>query len=477
MSNARCKSVFHLAGPTGEMLGNIKDIKRDNINISKTHEFCCKHNNHTLNHTQSVDFLGDDVTAEYFSGLWKENVSDFMNKLVLADSLEKLDKIFNNLMRCPLKQTYSVKEKCKKILTYSELCTILNKESYELLNDYLRLIDEKRAEVGADLARAEAEYAALRAQGLFPHESYLNAKIYLENLLNIRDSNMYQYSPEIQNLRLKGKVMNFASIGIHPLTLQIVKPDGGCDYISFVDIRSEAGNLYKSFDSANKFFMSNEMCITCGRPCLDHKHLPIDGSDGLPDNTWGSTIETTYDDEGEILETTKVWLNYKDPSIRLEQENPPKEAGLFSNLPILSCGGRREMIARAWGIFTVFSNALSTNAVIDLTNSDFVEYKREAFALSHNLANNETVLTYIDSKINDKPSEDKFVQHDLERMIYQGSGSSAKYLIDMSISKSDVQNAIVRLEEKINKRGSGSSGGRKTRVRRRGSRKTRRTRK
>ena len=396
----------------------VKTIDSD-TDLAKIAEVCCK--GHSINHSNFYDVFYMPLDKDFFSHAWslafeKERLFQSINKCDNPDVLEE------KLLQCPL--TAENNFRCTKKFEKDELIQLLDDETLASFNEYYAKIQECRSKIG----RSEV----LKSQDIIENESLFNYYGYLKKLILVRDSDISKYIPT------RFCPERFVQIGIHPITLQYLEMVEGCQYLHFDAIKyddEDIGKKYYSTTKNNYLHATNEVCIICGRPCRNHNHLPIDG---FTTDVW----DKTDDDK---------WINFKNGEIKTEiSENDTK----FSDMDIIDCGGRREMIARVWGIYTEFIKCEKSKSVVDIENpNQGIDYKENAAKLANTVATNENILNYIDEII--KNNEPPFI---LEDTSYEKTSYIDKNLITMKYSIEELNKKMENINELLEKRKKLSGG-------------------
>ena len=396
-------SLFH-----DNKSGSITEIDEE-TDLSLITEVCCY--GHTISHTDYEDTFLMPLSKDIFSRAWKT----YFEKNLLAidiESCKNIDILERLLLQCPLEDTF--KNRCKKIFTRDYLNNLLDYESSIIFNEYYDKIQKCKDK--SQLSEI------LLSQDIIENESLYNYYGYLKKLIAVRDSDTSKYIPS------QFCPASFTQIGIHPTTLQYLEISDGCQYVSIHDIQAENRSFNKDYYiTDNKFKNSmNEVCIICGGPCRTHHHLP---PDGFTTNVW----ESGYDENGK-----HVWTNLLNgENLVLSEEDLPSDYINFTNLDTILCGGRKQMIARVWGIYTEFIKCENLKKIINIENKNQNnECKENAAKTANIVANNKKVLDYIQNVITQSPP---FI---FENTPYAETMYTEKKLISMDYSIKDLDNKM-----------------------------------
>lgn len=399
----------------------IKNIDRDDY--SDVNEVCCERC--TVDHSGLHDIMGLD--SDFFNGSYQQKLEE--DGLIIkidnceSKSLDQLEAIKLQLLQCPLRNSeWNVK--CNKIFNKDTLCNLLTGDVKKAFLEYYEKI-EKCIE-NKQLSNLKA--SVLKSQDVIENEALYNYYGFLNKLLKVRDSDISKYSDGMCPKK-------FIQLGIHPFTLQYLELAEGCQYLSQLAIDFDNETIGKDLFSAPSVHTHamNEVCIKCGRACRNHIHLPIGG---LRTDCW----------DKDFKDGIEVWKNLKTGKTKLKLDQGDK---LFSSMSKPDCGGRQEMIARTWAIYTIFKQAANTNNVIDLHNKDNnqdVKIKTTEFA--ELIADNKIILDYIGRRIlppNQPP-------YNLKKTAYMTSsymGGSKQYLMEMTDTIEEINEKLLMLEHKI----------------------------
>lgn len=343
----RERNIMCDAAPIHAQTGEIISVTPD-TDLSKTQELCC---NHAMDHSNYGEILGIELDQQVFSMAWRHALEE--NVVVMkAEHCHDIDRALELLHKCPLRNEHN--ERCETTLTRGVLCSFLDEDAREI---YLELY-----------AALEACRAQLASSNVGSSPS-----VYLNHLRRVRDSDPTMYVPS--EFCPEGFVQN----GIHPTTLQYIEMSEGCQFLSTHDIAAD--NIVMNVSSYEPphpwVHAMNEVCLICGRPSRSHKHLP---PAGFNLSVW----EENYDVDGE-----QYWLNLKTGT---------KRATLRTGHTLLAdvvtkCGGRREMVARAWAVYTVLrSSAVHSNSL-----------KASAVRFAARIARDPLVLAYVESVLEQGP--------------------------------------------------------------------------
>jgi hypothetical protein len=352
------------------------------------------------------------LDKEIFSNSWK-HAFETERLLISIDNCHEPNDLEKKLLQCPLTSSDGTNKRCTKIFEKDELIQLLDNDTLPIFNEYYAKIQDCRS----NHIRREV----LKSQDIIENESLFNYYGYLKKLILVRDSDISKYIPT--NFCPE----RFIQIGIHPITLQYLEMTEGCQYLSLLSIKFDdeiQSKKYYSTTENNYLHAINEVCIICGRPCRDHNHLPIDG---FTTDVWDVTDD-------------KKWINLKNGEIMNEiSSNDTK----FSEMVQIPCGGRREMIARVWGIYTEFIKCENSKLVVDIENpKQGIDCKENAAKLANNVAKNEKILNYIDSKIITNPP------YILDTTSYEKTSYIEKKLFKMKYSIKELNDKMYILLEK-----------------------------
>jgi hypothetical protein len=388
-----------------------------------------------------------EYSVQSFNDAFKIIITEIEFRLSLQEDPFLLEK---ELFKCPIKSFYFNKngkqireEQCNALLNKNVCCTLLQFFP-TVLHDFKQLLinieDQKKNNKVVKLKRIQEEreekIKILREKNIyFPPVEY-NTLHYIKNLIKIRDSPLEIYE-EKKCKTPKG----FNQIGVHPLTLQYISVEsGGCRYISLTSIIENNDLLhikYDNLDNKNIYKYGNEICIFCGRICISHYHGPINGQ--FPFNVWKRYAldkdTTDYWENIITKEQTKIDPKQKDPECKYTHELND----------IFPCGGRAEMIARVWAIYSVIMNCKNRHVLMDLTlykDEAITTCKKEAFALANKMAGDPVILKYIQTIITTEPP------FRLIKTIYKETRQNTYFLKDMLETEDSMDVIINAFKEK-----------------------------